>query len=1434
MCIPLALTLLPVLMVAQVCDEQIVITGSDYVCENDEVDYVVSIDGPNMSIAPGSITWSIDPPGSGTIVGSTSGTVFTVAWDQGPGMASVIVTLVDYQAGCAGTFDDTLSIAVVDDFGTQLACNDTVQISLGTNCQALVTPDMVLEGGTVMDEDFNVLIEDAQGNIIPGALLTGAHAGMIFEVSVEHICSGNSCWGWLLVEDKIAPTFLDCGFYEIPCDGDPTPGVDVGFPFDTTTATYILNPDGSYTVSGVDSCGDVTLTYVDDVQQNSCPPLVVHIDSIFRTWVVEDQSGNTASCVDTIGVLIGNIDSVMCPLNFDNIDQPALDCRDNFPVDANGNPHPDFSGYPTGASCRNLDYDYVDYRLRQCEGSYKIIREWLIADWCTGRQIYCNQVIKVADTIGPQVSCPPNDTFSVNPFECLGEAIAPNPFDYVIPGGDCSGVNNVQVLVKRGAPDCTPRSAADETTDGVIKLPNGDYRVINLPLGCNWIIYRYTDECGNSTECRYDVFIKEDQKPIAICDQHTTVTLSSKGKALVYATTFDDGSYDNCEVDSFAVRRMQPGDCPSGVADDTQFRSYVEFCCADAANSPIMVVFRVYDKSGNFNECMVEINVVDKNPPTLICPPNISVSCQYTFNSTNVFGTVRDDEADRQNIIINDPANPNVGPNHNWGLDGYYEDDCEASVVYEETDLRNNCGVGTLLRKWTVSDANQSTSCTQRITFFSYSQFNGVGIDWPDDRELYSCPDDVSPDVTGEPVLPNSGNCADLLVTYDDQVYNIVNDACYKILRVWTVVDWCNNNPNNNRWTYTQVIKILNTDAPFFVSGCEDQSFDSPGPQCEGYAELIVEVGDDCTDEEDLEVSYEIDLHKNNIIDYAQSGTNDASNTYPVGTHEICWTVEDNCDNTETCCYDFTIRDRKKPTPYCRSGIVTVVMPSSGEITIWASDLDEGSFDNCTPRGDLRFSFSSNVNDISRTYDCDDLPNGIEETFEVTVYVTDADGNQDFCITTITIQDGIEDVCPDNVNNTTAMLAGNIHTEAAETVEEVMVMLDGNMAGLPKYDMTKNDGHFAFPSIPMSNNYKIEASRNDNPLNGISTLDLVLMQQHLLGISSFNTPYKYIAADVNNTQSLSAGDLAELRKLILGYYADFPENESWRFVPTSHQFTDPTDPWPFAEVLSVDDLKGNMMTNDFVAIKIGDVSGDARANGLVGNVVRSGGELSLSTEDLHMHIGETVDVQLYLPAGDYYGLQYALQLDASALQLVDIKHDNGLTSDANLGLTKLEDGIISLSWNSTNGGVTHLDEAFITLSFDVFKETSLSEVLSLNTKAMVPEAYNELMDVATISLDFLDKEGEVIASSQDFELMQNKPNPFSNSTLIGFNLPRTQEATIKVLDVTGKVVKEMSGMFSKGFNQIEISRYDLQSTGVLYYRLETDDRMATRKMILIE
>jgi hypothetical protein len=73
------------------------------------------------------------------------------------------------------------------------------------------------------------------------------------------------------------------------------------------------------------------------------------------------------------------------------------------------------------------------------------------------------------------------------------------------------------------------------------------------------------------------------------------------------------------------------------------------------------------------------------------------------------------------------------------------------------------------------------------------------------------------------------------------------------------------------------------------------------------------------------------------------------------------------------------------------------------------------------------------------------------------------------------------------------------------------------------------------------------------------------------------------------------------------------------------------------------------------------------------------------------------------------------------------------------------------------------------------------------------------------------------AGSEDtaeFALYQNEPNPFNDKTTITFNLPEAGNATLKVFDVTGKVIYTNKGSFGKGMNSFTLTKNDLPSTGV--------------------
>ncbi|MEL6810586.1 MAG: LamG-like jellyroll fold domain-containing protein [Bacteroidota bacterium] len=75
------------------------------------------------------------------------------------------------------------------------------------------------------------------------------------------------------------------------------------------------------------------------------------------------------------------------------------------------------------------------------------------------------------------------------------------------------------------------------------------------------------------------------------------------------------------------------------------------------------------------------------------------------------------------------------------------------------------------------------------------------------------------------------------------------------------------------------------------------------------------------------------------------NGTDDASGIYPLGTTTVNWTVTDPYGNTSNCSMNVIVEDREAPSAVCQN--VTVQLDASGVANISASDIDNGSSDNC-------------------------------------------------------------------------------------------------------------------------------------------------------------------------------------------------------------------------------------------------------------------------------------------------------------------------------------------------------------------------------------------------------------------------------------------------------------------------------------------------------
>lgn len=477
---------------------------------------------------------------------------------------------------------------------------------------------------------------------------------------------------------------------------------------------------------------------------------------------------------------------------------------------------------------------------------------------------------------------------------------------------------------------------------------------------------------------------------------------------------------------------------------------------------------------------------------------------------------------------------------------------------------------------------------------------------------------------------------------------------------------------------------------------------------------------------------------------------------------------------------------------------------------------------------------------------CEDV--GIKN---VDIYFTsvDADGNipehegedivrQSVCTSMISVQDngnvcgGDSDMgCDGKVNNVVqdgrrALISGSISRPDNAMVSGVNVDLQGSEASV----LTDNEGFYAFPNMPIGGQYIIKPEMDDSAVKGVSTLDLVLIQKHILGLRELGNPYRHIAADINNDQNISALDIVSLRKVILGLTESFPNNDIWNFINKDFVFFDETNPLAssYEDEYQISDLSEDMDIN-FLAIKTGDINFSAELNGFQNAETRSFEvfDIALATSE------EITNGLLSVPFVsakniELNGYQFTVDYDQTLVSFKDIKMGkSSVLTDENFGI-HAADGKITVSWHSADLTQFSSNNALFSIEFMSKGKGLISDAIDLNSTITKAEAYvgENVLDVKLLNRE----------SSTDGRLLvyQNTPNPFANSTEINFGIPQSGEVSLTVHSLTGQVMYQLDKYYNAGSHTITLNRENLDYTGVLYYTVQFAGDSQTKQMIIIE
>lgn len=1367
-----------------------------------------------------------------------------------------------------------------------IACNDLVQVSLDQTCIAKLKPETVLEGScpnTTGEYLFPLggyyrvaQVKQPNGAIIPDLdpatldiyEISGAYAGLTLEVKVKDIIFENSCWGYIKLKDKLPPI--------INCPTEPVQS------FCDENQSLIPAPEVS---DNCDPSPTLTLTGQQIIDNNICDDGIY----LLRRWYrAEDQYGNKSDyCIFDIQVTRPPIKfpkditwDCETYAGFPNIVEPNslhplvvdTDLSDDD-IDA-GQGLPDTVYANTGSGIVNVAPSLCAYQvlasdqlINTCGVGFKIIRTWVVINWCNSEFITEGsegednvQMVMVVDNTKP--------TISIDPFE-----VAVN-----IPGQHPQGCKSTGVLLGPAVSDncndftvtiMTPAGEANYLSGGGIN--GGLIPAPGLPIGVHIVTYTATDACNNQISIPVEVTVVDNTTPTVVCDGLTAVSLTTNGKAKVFAETFDDGSNDNCCLDYFEVRRMTDN-CDDGH-DDKVFGPYINFCCADLGASPVTVVLRAYDCYGNHNDCMVDVGVSDNlNPELMSCPPDKYITCDYF--SENLLSALEANTGDQE--AQSELLDPEFGQ-------PVFFDNCGLSVQKTFSKNIDNCLSGLLTRSWKATDSggNSSGLCTQKVFVYHVSDWV---VEFPPDVTI-ECEQSL-PDF-GEPKIFNA-TCELIATSHTDEIFTVVPDACYKIVRTWTVINWCvvganvdqevlelseaqlynqgvttvadrdingdgyfnaqevNDNkshrtfrdswnnipgkkhkpvaadalpsasntdpdtdPDSDPWDgyiiYNQTIKVVDHEAPVFAAGCEIDEVLILDTSCKATVVLPKPTVDDCGNP-NVTISAQI-----KIGDDWYNGFGPYLNVEP-GAYEVKYNAKDNCNNQTDCYATVTVKDGKKPIVYCKDLVAELMAGTPPMVPVSAWMLNHNSWDNCS--SSLYFSFSPDIADSVKLFYCEDI--GADS---IEIYTTDEAGNQDVCIPQLIIQDNMH-TCTGSL---VVDISGLIENENGALIAGVSVNMSGQASGSAT---TNGTGSYQFSNVPAGSDVSIVPTKDNNYLNGVTTFDMVLISKHILNVELLDSPYRLIAADVNNSKSITTFDLVEIRKMVLLISSKFENNTSWRFVDKDFVFPNPANPWAttFPEIININNISGNVVDADFVAIKIGDVNGSASFGGeAAGRNLK--GDFVLETRDRWLEPGSSEQVE-FRPKGELAsGFQFTLNFDPQKVELQEILPS--LTDYGNFGLTKLDEGAINLSWNEH--GPAWEDGVAMRLVFNVKSSCRLSDVLSLDSRFVAAEAYSSEGEMLGVGLQFSDR--KPVGS---FELYQNKPNPFSSETVIGFYLSQTCSATLTISDAAGRIIGRWENDYAAGYHEIPFHRQELPATGVLNYRLDTPLGSATRRMVLLK
>lgn len=413
-------------------------------------------------------------------------------------------------------------------------------------------------------------------------------------------------------------------------------------------------------------------------------------------------------------------------------------------------------------------------------------------------------------------------------------------------------------------------------------------------------------------------------------------------------------------------------------------------------------------------------------------------------------------------------------------------------------------------------------------------------------------------------------------------------------------------------------------------------------------------------------------------------------------------------------------------------------------------------------------------------------------------------------------------------------ISGSFFTPGTSAIKNVAV----NVTGTNATTVNTNSGNSFTVSLlggPQTKYIlKPIKSSETTKANGVSTLDIAIIQNHILNTNKFTSPYQWVAADVNGSNTVSSLDILLIKRFILGLDNTFSGNRLWAFIDSLNGGLNTSNPLPYKDSVTFTSLLSNKTNVRFSGVRLGDVNFDWNAS-LQKPIKESVKPVIFYNDDVVAKNGEEIRVPVKVKNfKNVLGMQFTLNFNDKNLHLLKIVNNR---LNLQYATNRIGEGKIAFIWNDDHNKTVSLNDGDVLFEI-IFNKVSSFDKESLSVTSDVTNI--ELWDGEFVKHNIIMTAGKIISTTIESSITKDSwdvtPNLTGGEVTLSFKMLKGTKLNVILLNSGGQKVLSKNITAPKGIStaNINLKQATQLEAGVYFIKIPGINDGSIKKVVLIK